>query len=150
MSADRWGHEEPPPLVPPHPADTEPGQPDEPVNPLSPGAPIPCPVPNCNAVLAKNAFGPHLAMHRRNNDPGTPPPKYKSKAKGKRGRPPGTKNKPKRIMPVTPSDVTDGVLAVLYPTGIPVDRFRDVTAWVEATERLAAEAFAAQAEPEPS
>lgn len=111
-----------------------------------------CPVPGCTQIFeSKSRFGPHFRWHRNRGDAGVPEPtastirkQQRKAAKPKRGRPPGSKTKPKPLMTVTPADIIDGVLPVLYPNGIPLDQFRDVTAWVEATETLAARALAAQ------
>jgi hypothetical protein len=123
--------------------------------PLTPDGKVPCPVPGCSDRVTKNALGPHLKMHRNRQDPGTPPPKYKSKAKAaaaaaakvndapvKRAYTPRAKPK------LTPADVVDGVLTILFPVSIPTGMAREVAAWIADTERLAAAALADQAEPE--
>lgn len=113
---------------------------------------IPCPVPGCEQPpMRHNALGPHLAMHRRKGDPGTPPAKVPTKG-GKPGRP--RKNtaaapprKPRTPPKLEPGDIADGVIAVLFPDGIPRDKLRSVLAWTAETDRLATEALAAQQTP---
>lgn len=113
----------------------------------------PCPVPGCPDRITKNALGPHLKMHRNRGDAGVPPPKYPSKSKAARsartastpGRKP-TRSHSQRL--VDDEQIADGVLALLYPVAIPLHRLREVAAWVQATDRLAAHALADAAQPE--
>lgn len=120
-------------------------------NPESPtviSSSFPCPVPGCDFTTdTQNALGPHLAAHRRRGDPGTPPgpvKRVRNRSKVNESARKTPKAKPK----LTPADVTDGVLALLYPDSIPTHRVREVAAWIETTERLAWLALADQAEPE--
>lgn len=135
MSADHWGTPRDPDYVPPE-------TPPAPETPHPPGI-IDCPVPGCPAVLSKNALGPHLKMHRNRNDPGTPPPKSPSKSKAaKAARSASTPGRKPKAAKLAVDDIADGVIALLYPNGIPTEHLREVTAWVAATDRLAAAAIA--------
>jgi hypothetical protein len=123
---------------------------------------VECPVPGCTQQMIVNALGPHLKMHRNRQDPGTPPPKNgktKSRAKAATATAPvkpkangGARGpyKPKVQPRVSAVDVVDGVLGLLYPNGVPLARVREVTAWMNETERLATDALAAQEEEPPS
>lgn len=108
---------------------------------------VECPVPGCmKEPMRQNALGPHVAMHRRHGDPGTPPAKWAKRKTTDTDAPKA--RKPRPIVKLTPSDVVDGVLRILYPEGvIPLDRIRAVSNWVSETERLASEAFADRIEP---
>jgi hypothetical protein len=131
---------------------------DNPVGWSAPPTPdeprVPCPVPGCTFTTAHtNALGPHIAMHRRKGDPGVPAPKYKSKAKrGVKGTAAAAPPRPKKAPPkLIAADFADGIIAVLYPNGVPRDQIRDVAAWIEQTDRLAAVAIAAaEAEADPT
>lgn len=121
-----------------------------PENPTIVSHTFPCPVPGCEfTTKAKAALGPHVAAHRRHGDPGTPPLSKDAARKMKsRANDDGPARKPKPKAKISPADVIDGVLSVLYPVSIPTERVREVAAWIETTERLASLALADQAEPE--